>query len=150
MNAEKQKSSTKRRVNVVSITNPSDFWIQYHDAIKYISRLSVKIINSFSINSKMANNVEFKKDQLVAVCKANKQDSNWYRAKLIDIRDERYYVCHLIDTGEVMSISSNCCRHIGDDDEILNTKPFARHCTLFGIKPKAFVLPGFEVLNRKG
>lgn len=130
-----------QKIEILRIKNPSDFWICQKNSERFVEIIHEEIKNDEAEGVNGDDGRRFTnagRDSIIGVYQVNTR--RWYRAKVLQQdapfgHDEVFYKCFLIDTGEVVSVSSDRSKKLYNP-KLRQIAPLARRCSLFGLVPK--------------
>ena len=130
-----------QKIEIIRITGPDDFWIAEKHSTAFLDMIHNELKRENEVYptayEQLAPDLS-QQSQTYIVAIYEKVSRKWFRgviiSKITSFNQSENFNCYLIDTGETLPISKNCCSRILNEN-LKTLPPLAKHCSLFGITP---------------
>ena len=134
-----------QKAEILKIISPNDFWIAERHSGSFLELVHKEIkkeTETLPSDHSQYDNAFIQNDKKKHIIAVNEKTSKkWYRAiivaKVSSFSEMQHFKCFLIDTGETIVVSKNCCSQIFSKN-LRELPPLAKHCSLFGIEPAKY------------
>lgn len=113
-------------------SNPSEFWIQTFNYANELDELMERIKSLYK--DPLKRNL-VSSPAVGLYCAAKAEDGDFYRAKVVEVVDEKHVQVFFVDYGSTEVVSRSNIRALPREFKVLPC--LALKCTLAGVKPKA-------------
>lgn len=126
------------KIEFLKISNPADFWIVEKNSQDFLNLIHEKIQKEKDLDLDRYLDSDCRRGKSI-VCVFNHECKKWFRARIVEetstFKHSECFTCFLIDTGDNLTVPKSNCKPL-INQKLKDIPALARHCSLYGIKPR--------------